>query len=113
MKLFNFDHFCQEESMHAKCRISDQQVIDMRQAINDVLQESFAQRQDDGAVEVDGIQGKSFQVMISPLEMAQAAAEKLNTELTPEHGFYISSLVYRAIANSLPEGPEEGEANDQ
>ena len=112
MKLFNFDHFCQDESMHAKCRISDQQVIDMMQAINDVLQESFEQRQDEGTVEIDGVQGKSFQVMISPLEMAQAAAEKLNTELTPEHGFYISSLVYRAIANSLPDGLDEGGADD-
>ena len=112
MKLFNFDHFCQDESMHAMCRISDQQVIDMMQAINDVLQESFEQRQDEGTVEIDGVQGKSFQVMISPLEMAQAAAEKLNTELTPEHGFYISSLVYRAIANSLPDGLDEGGADD-
>ena len=112
MKLFNFDHFCQDESMHAKCRISDQQVIDMMQAINDVLQESFEQRQDEGTVEIDGVQGNSFQVMISPLEMAQAAAETLNTELTPEHGFYISSLVYRAIANSLPDGLDKGGADD-
>jgi hypothetical protein len=112
MKLFNFDHFCQDESMSAKCRISNQQVIDMMQAINDVLQESFEQKQDEGAVEIDGVQGISYQVMLSPLEMAQAAAEVLNTELTPEHGFYISSLVYRAIANSLPDGLDEGGADD-
>ena len=112
MRLFNFDHFCQGESMHAKCRISDQQVIDMMQAINDVLQESFEQKQEGETVEVDGVQGTSFQVMLSPLEMAQAAAEKLNTELTPEHGFYISSLVYRAIANSLPDRLDKGEADD-
>lgn len=78
--------------------LSEEQIEIIFDTVEEIILESidFGQKQKDIKVEGKKI-GEAISVILSPSEIAQGIAEKLNVELTPEIGFLIGLITATEI----------------
>lgn len=100
MVRFNFQRDSNDGFLHTVCGVSETEATVILKAIEEVFLDSLDYTNDEPLVR-EGIEiGERIEVLISPLEMAQAAAENLNIDLTPEVGFYIAMVIQMELNNT-------------
>jgi hypothetical protein len=100
MALFNFSSVLDSTDIIERCGLSEDQAEGLFDHIRDTLKRGIEQEHQKKQEDFGILSVFCLQVPVSVAELAQAGAEWLNTELTPELGFAIGLYISHIKENA-------------